>query len=63
MDPDAALANLREAVQRAEELADPDRSDPEVDALWDALTAARALDQWLSSGGFLPTAWQNRSTP
>lgn len=49
MDPDKALAELREALQ---ELA----NDP--DAWEDVIEKFEALDGWLSKGGFLPKAWR-----
>jgi len=51
MDPNVALANLREALNP-----DPDRVGIE-DALDNAIEAFAALDGWLSNGGFLPGAW------
>jgi hypothetical protein len=52
MDPNAALANLRAAL-------DPERGDSPgfEDALDDAIEAFAALDEWLSKGGFLPAEW------
>jgi hypothetical protein len=44
MDPNAALANLRQAVEIGDTVA--------------ATQAAVDLDEWLSKGGFLPKGWQ-----
>ena len=58
MDPNAALANLREAI-RVWDAASPDDTDPSTESSYaaDAIEAARDLDEWLSKGGFLPEAW------
>lgn len=47
MDINIILASLRSFVER------PNNYDPEVVA-----DLFRALDEWLSKGGFLPTDWQ-----
>lgn len=44
MDPDAALYSLRLAIASGE-------YEPAADY-------AEALDEWLSNGGFLPSAWE-----
>lgn len=55
MDPDAALATLREQAKQAEWL----HSREEVmAALGDMAEQFEALDQWLTKGGFLPEAWK-----
>lgn len=43
MDPDAVLTAIREAIEEGEEL--------------DVAIQFGYLDEWLSRGGFLPTAW------
>lgn len=54
MDPDAALADLRENVNAW--LADPD--NPKLLPHLAAVAAGfDALDSFLSRGGFLPAAW------
>jgi len=56
MDPNETLRTMREAIARydnAIKLVDAD------DAASDVLDAARALDEWLSHGGFLPKAWKD----
>lgn len=50
MDPNAALANLREAV-------DAYNLDNDMDAMERVVEHFEALDDWLAKGGFLPTAW------
>jgi hypothetical protein len=45
MDPDAALAAMREAYLKGD--------------LERVAEYAVALDQWISNGGFLPKAWSN----
>lgn len=53
MDPNAALAALRE--QAAALTADGDYADAQdVEAFVEQF---QALDEWLSKGGFLPSAW------
>jgi hypothetical protein len=62
MDPDAALAAFRAAVLVWEQAIVSGSIDAERQAATDAIEAARALDSWLSRGGFAPAAWQiNRS--
>lgn len=48
MDPDTALERLREALAA-------DDTDAAADA-------AEALDQWLTKGGYLPSAWNHTET-
>jgi len=55
IDPNAALALLRELVARTRS-ADTDRTD--VGVLAKTLAKEIALDTWLSAGGALPTAWE-----
>lgn len=56
MDPNEALRVLREWAGNE----DPADQPPTIDA--DAVDAFRALDQWLSRGGFLPSAWVRPAT-
>jgi hypothetical protein len=55
MDPNAALAAIREAITSLQEPTD-DTEDAwnQVDELVDHVVA---LDEWLTKGGFLPDAW------
>jgi hypothetical protein len=55
MDPDEALRQLRSAIVDWE-MAEPG-SRAEHNAGERATSAAGALDDWLSKGGFLPRAW------
>lgn len=52
MDPDAALINLRAAINAALIEQSPDHDS--VDAIAEHF---EALDGWLSRGGFLPSDW------
>jgi hypothetical protein len=52
MDPNAALANLREMVAES----DAGDVDP-ADTAWEFQEQFKALDEWLSKGGFKPAAW------
>ena len=57
MDPDAALAQMREAIETLWAA----RSSVAAAAAADSIAEhAAALDQWLSKGGFLPAAWSRR---
>jgi hypothetical protein len=55
MDPDAALAQLRDAIVEWETA--PAGSREEHAAAERMSSAAGALDDWLSHGGFPPAAW------
>ncbi|ALF00656.1 hypothetical protein SEA_SLIMJIMMY_145 [Mycobacterium phage SlimJimmy] len=50
MDPNEALALIRQAVKSGEE----NEESVEVGLLVDVIGG---LDRWLSAGGFLPAAW------
>lgn len=52
MDPNATLATLREIVS----LARTNSADP-AGLISDLVETFPALDEWLSSGGFLPADW------
>lgn len=56
MEPDKVLLEMRQAI-REWELAESG-SRAEQEAAERATSAAGALDDWLSRGGFLPAAWQ-----
>jgi hypothetical protein len=60
MDPNIALEDIRKAI--ASTAIDPSRTDFD-DVLYQAgivaFDAFEALDEWLSKGGFLPSAWVN----
>ena len=54
MDPDTALARIRELAARADE----DLGESDAAAMLSELAKlVESLDGWLSSGGFLPRAW------
>jgi len=53
MDPNATLADIRQAINTLN-----DHEDRDVAAL---VSAVDALDSWLSGGGFLPNDWQPRA--
>ncbi len=48
MDPNATLEELRRLTETC------DLSDDELERL---VVLVRALDEWISKGGFLPKAW------
>lgn len=50
MDPNETLRIIRQELESAES----DAHEVDVDRL---VEHVRALDEWLSSGGFLPKAW------
>lgn len=50
MDPDANLAEIRRLIKKGADLSD--------DQLERLVVLIRALDEWISKGGFLPKAWQ-----
>lgn len=63
MDINEALRIIRENAARAQRMMDADTGHPsfcEVDnsTVTSLLEAWSALDEWLSRGGFLPTAWE-----
>jgi hypothetical protein len=52
MDPDEALRKMRRALKKyGDGLENGDTEEALV-------VSARALDEWLSKGGFLPEAWK-----
>jgi hypothetical protein len=59
MDPNQALTDARAAC---EHWTNGERGDYDLDAFDKLVTAFEALDQWLSSGGFLPRDWEKRVT-
>lgn len=56
MDPNTTLATLREAYSTWEDTIG-NAEGPLIDVGCDMRDAIVALDEWLSKGGFLPTAW------
>ncbi len=57
MDPDVALAEIREALERI--------AENSTSPYWRSYAYLRvaervaALDEWISKGGFLPAAWNH----
>lgn len=60
MDPNAALAAIRDGLAAIDAIrdgsADPD-ANTYANAAADIVEHTRALDEWLSKGGFPPNAW------
>lgn len=59
MDPNAALAEIRDCANRII-LAFAEGIQPIPTDVEELAAAARDLDEWLSSGGFLPSAWEKQ---
>ena len=57
MDPDVTLALLRKAVAEFDAMSWETDNDARAMAAHDAVEHARALDEWLSKGGYLPKDW------
>lgn len=57
MDPNATLKRARVAALYLSTLDDANRGRARVNAEEELVDAFRALDEWLSTGGFLPTDW------
>jgi hypothetical protein len=55
MDPDACLEEIRKLLKTWHEMSDAD--EPFGDHLDMLCERVEALDDWLSKGGFMPTAW------
>jgi len=58
MDPNQALANARDAHQRAERFYQKFDDAARLAALEEIDKAFEALDEWISKGGFLPDEWR-----
>ena len=63
MDPNMTLLDLRFLFSRLRRLLGEDRANPQFDLILNAMASDiserfGALDEWLSNGGFLPTAWE-----
>lgn len=60
MDPDATLADVRDAIADVRRAAAADVIVPHriYDAACCLAEAADVLDVWLTTGGFLPADWQ-----
>ena len=61
MDPNEALYNAREAVASIHNAMDEDGGldsfDLDLDDVAQLADAFKALDEWISKGGFLPVLW------
>lgn len=55
MDPNAALAELRELLREGDVEISPEEISQAIDLF-------QGLDDWLSGGGFLPRAWQREDS-
>lgn len=58
MDPDKVLDNIRSVIQRYVN-GDLETYEEQATAFGYALDDFISLDDWLSSGGFKPKAWDN----
>jgi hypothetical protein len=57
MDPNATLAAIRELVKQIDNTDRGSANIDLVDLALDLIELVDGLDQWLSKGGFLPSAW------
>jgi hypothetical protein len=57
MDPNATLAAIRELVKQIDNTDRGSANIDLVDLALDLIELIDGLDQWLSKGGFLPSAW------
>lgn len=62
MDPNATLAQIREGLRLVLDESEESQYVDTGDCL-DLANAVRALDEWLSRGGFRPDAWATPATP
>jgi hypothetical protein len=58
MDPDAALAQIRELIIKQQTECELSESDAA-----DLVELIDGLDEWLTKGGFLPTEWNALRSP
>lgn len=58
MDPNQALIDARTAVGSFRLGTQNESNDEEIEAALQLIESFDALDEWLTKGGFLPTAWQ-----
>ena len=58
MDPNTALAEIRDLIAKTY-TADGPAAEDSCRRLYDVV---EALDEWLSQGGFLPDAWRTASS-
>jgi hypothetical protein len=57
MDPDEALAQMREAMEIMSKDADTVGPEAWMSAGFALAEAAAALDTWMGNGGYLPAGW------
>jgi len=57
MDPNAVLDQIRTNAKAFWE----EDGENDIEALTELVSAIEDLDEWLTSGGFLPSAWTNTS--
>jgi hypothetical protein len=60
MDPNETLRQLREAVAAYRTADSHGDAESRADVAETVVSRFEDLDQWLSDGGFLPGAWNNR---
>lgn len=58
MDPDQALKEIRQLISDWNDFVNVEEAVAFAESLTEKLDG---LDQWLSKGGFLPTAWRNEA--
>jgi hypothetical protein len=63
MDPDAALEELRRALDDADTADAAGDRNTATDRYRHAAELIRALDEWLCRGGFPPADWQRALPP
>lgn len=66
MDPDANLQEQRETrarMREIENLADMERSHEYTHLAMRLNELSKALDEWITNGGFVPKAWALAYTP
>lgn len=66
MDPNSALDDMREAIKAFTKASERAADDHNLGSAYAALAigedlteSAEALDEWITQGGFLPTAWRD----
>lgn len=64
MDPDAALREIRAAIQRFHvAVFENDHEEDQLGEATQVIELFEGLDQWLTRKGFLPRAWQGKTDP
>jgi hypothetical protein len=57
MDPNEALETMRKCAASITRMVDRG-AEPDADDATELAESLKALDEWLSRGGFLPAAWE-----